>query len=69
MRNWQLRVFQLLIAIFLLTTIIMVQGDIPVFTLIDDFNDNDMDFIYIKHPYRYFLWGDLQIAGLWQSGA
>jgi hypothetical protein len=67
MRNWQLRVFQLLIAISLLTTII--QGDIPVFTLIDDFNDNDMDFIYIKHPYRYFLWGDLQIAGLWQSGA
>jgi len=69
MRNWQLKAFQLLIAVFLLTTIIMGQGDIPIFTFIDDFNDNDMDFVYIKHPYQYFLWEDLQIAGLWQVGS
>jgi hypothetical protein len=48
MWNWELKLFQLLIAVSLLTTIILGQGDIPVFTLIDDFDDNDMDFVYIK---------------------
>jgi hypothetical protein len=69
MWGWELKLFQLLIVASLLTTIILGQGDVPIFTLIDNFDDNDMDFVYIKLPYRRFLWEDLQIAGLWQSGA